>query len=99
EVNQEPGVGSDQKPHQRGPNTGADENGNVTLIMDGQQGPAGFSYPDKKKVIQVMIEHDGGTEFTVHITNVSDGHTLQTPEGTKPVPLSPFAWAVYEEAT
>ncbi|MCW9707542.1 spondin domain-containing protein [Fodinibius salsisoli] len=99
EVNQEPGVGTDQKPNQSGPNTGADENGVITRIQDGEEGPGGFSYPDKSDVIEVTIEHDGNTQFTVNVTNVSDKETLQTSEGSKPVPLSPFAWAVHEDAT
>jgi hypothetical protein len=35
EINQEPGVGTDQAPRQTGPNTGADENGPVQIVNDG----------------------------------------------------------------
>ncbi len=49
EVNQAPGLGSDQGPRQKGPNTGAAENGVVSLVNDG------FKYPDTKSVIRVTI--------------------------------------------
>jgi len=49
EINQEPGVGSDQAPRQSGPNTGADENGVVRLVDDN------YSYPEKDEVIKVVI--------------------------------------------
>jgi len=42
---------------------------------------------------------DGGmmaTEFTVRVENVSTSDTLQTSEGSKPVPLSPVAYVVHE---
>ncbi|MDZ7660043.1 spondin domain-containing protein [Fodinibius sp.] len=90
EINEEPGVGPNQKPKQNGPNTGEDENGNIVRIDNGQQGPGGYTYPDKSEVIEVTIEHDGESQFTVHVTNVSDTMTLETSEGSKPVPLSPI---------
>jgi hypothetical protein len=49
EVNQAPGLGADQGPRQKGPNTGADENGVVKLVSDG------FTYPDTKSVLRVTI--------------------------------------------
>jgi hypothetical protein len=49
EVNQAPGLGSDQGPRQKEPNTGADENGVVRLVKDG------FIYPDAKTVLRVTI--------------------------------------------
>jgi hypothetical protein len=49
EVNQAPGMGSDQGPRQKGPNTGATENGVVKLVNDG------FTYPDTKNVLRVTI--------------------------------------------
>jgi hypothetical protein len=48
EVNQEPGIGSDQGPRQKGPNTGEAENGLVRNAKDVKYGPA-FS-----KVASVM---------------------------------------------
>jgi hypothetical protein len=50
EVNQAPGLGSDQGPRQKAPNTGADENGVVRLVNDG------FTYPETKSVLRVTIE-------------------------------------------
>lgn len=49
EVNQAPGLGADQGPRQKGPNTGADENGVVRLVKDG------FTYPPTKDVLRVTI--------------------------------------------
>lgn len=49
EVNQAPGVGADQAPRQKGPNTGAAENGVVGLVKDG------FSYPNTKDVLKITI--------------------------------------------
>jgi hypothetical protein len=51
EVNQEPGIGSDQAPRQAGPNTGADEMGVVQLVEDM------YAYPEG--VIRVTITTDG----------------------------------------
>jgi len=50
EVNQAPGLGADQGPRQKAPNTGADENGVVRLVNDG------FTYPETKSVLRVTIE-------------------------------------------
>ena len=52
EVNEEPGVGANQAPRQTGPNTGADEGGNVQLIADAADG---FTYPAVSAVIAVTI--------------------------------------------
>jgi hypothetical protein len=49
EVNQAPGLGSDQGPRQKGPNTGAAEKGVVRLVNDG------FTYPETKSVLRVTI--------------------------------------------
>ncbi|HWT03738.1 MAG TPA: spondin domain-containing protein [Pyrinomonadaceae bacterium] len=49
EVNQEPGVGADQAPRQKAPNTGAAEGGVVRLVKDG------YSYPETGKVMRVTI--------------------------------------------
>lgn len=52
EVNQEPGMGSNQAPRQGGPNTGPDENGVVSLIADVADG---FVYPAIEDVVRVTI--------------------------------------------
>jgi len=49
EVNQEPGVGFDQAPRQKAPNTGAAENGVVRRVKDG------YSYPETSRVLRVTI--------------------------------------------
>lgn len=91
EVNETPGEGANQAPRQSGPNTGADENGNISLV------PTGLSYPDTDDVINVSLAYDAGT-FTVRIENRSDANTLATSTGTMPVPLSPGLWVVHTEA-
>lgn len=82
EVNEEPGVGANQAPRQAGPNTGPAENGVVALVNDG------FTYPADESVIRVTLAHDGGTQFTVTIENISGSSSL-------PTPLAPGVWAVH----
>lgn len=50
EVDQEPGIGSDQGPRQKGPNTGAAENGLVGKIQDGKM------YSQATKVLRVTVK-------------------------------------------
>ncbi|MFK5959267.1 MAG: spondin domain-containing protein [Lutibacter sp.] len=84
EVNEAPGMGSNQPMNQSGPNTGVAENGNVHMVNDG------FSYPTTENVISVMIAHNGGTLFTVTINNISDASSLATP-------LAPGTWVIHSE--
>lgn len=93
-----PGTGPNQKPAQDGSATdqGPDENENVTLISNAETND--FNYPDKSEVIQVTIDHDGGVEFTVTVTNVSQPGTIDSQRAGGSVPLSPGSWAVYENA-
>ena len=49
EVDQEPGIGSDQGPRQKGRNSGKAENGVVAKIADGK------SYADAPKVLRITI--------------------------------------------
>jgi hypothetical protein len=49
EVNQAPGIGPDQGPRQKGPNTGASENGVVSPVKDG------FTYPNTMDVLKITI--------------------------------------------
>ncbi|MER3316706.1 MAG: spondin domain-containing protein [Allomuricauda sp.] len=84
EVNEEPGVGPNQAPRQTGPDAGADENGTVKRITEVNDG---FTYPNVSDVIKVTLAHDGGTEFTVTIENVSGSASTTTP-------LAPGVWVV-----
>ncbi|RIV34258.1 hypothetical protein D2V08_09530 [Flagellimonas lutimaris] len=84
EVNEEPGVGPNQAPRQTGPDTGADENGTVKRITEVNDG---FAYPNVSDVIKVTLVHDGGTEFTVTLENVSGSASITTP-------LAPGVWVV-----
>jgi len=52
EKNQEPGVGKDQAPRQKGSNTGEAENGIVRNIKDVKDG---FSYPKTASVMKVTV--------------------------------------------
>jgi len=52
EVNQEPGIGSDQAPRQKAPNIGTSEGKTVRAIKDVKDG---FAYPKVKDVMRVTI--------------------------------------------
>lgn len=52
EVNQEPGVGADQAPRQKAPNTGAAENAVVRRLKDVKDG---FKYPAVADVLKVTL--------------------------------------------
>jgi hypothetical protein len=54
EVNQEPGVGTDQAPRQKAPNTGQSESKNIAPVKDG------FTYPKTSEVLRVTITPDAG---------------------------------------
>lgn len=82
EVNQEPGVGSNQPMNQSGPNTGEMEGATVHMVNDS------FTYPSAEEVIEVEITHDGGTLFTVKFENISSTAILTTP-------LAPGVWAIH----
>lgn len=84
EVNETPGMGSNQPMNQTGPNTGVTENGNVHMVNDS------FTYPATEDIISVMIAHDGGTLFTVTISNISDTSSFVTP-------LAPGTWVLHSE--
>ena len=98
EVNQQPGTGADQAPRQPAPDTGEAEDGVLGPIADGAADRAGFTYPNTADVVRVTLAHDGESEFTVRIENVSTGATLATPGGSVAVPLSPGGWAVHVDA-
>jgi len=52
EVNQEPGLGPDQAPRQKAPNTGVSERKPVQLVNDAKDG---FTYPKVSNVLRVTI--------------------------------------------
>jgi hypothetical protein len=52
EVNQEPGIGPDQAPRQKAPNTGPSESNNIAPVKDG------FTYPKTGEVLRVTITPD-----------------------------------------
>ena len=52
EVNEEPGVGPNQAPRQKAPNTGKEENGVVKNIKDVKDG---FTYPKTASVMKITI--------------------------------------------
>ena len=85
EVNQMPGTGADQAPRQSATNTGATESGTVKMIADVIDG---FTYPALMEVIKAELAHDGGSMFTVTLTNVSDMYAFQSP-------LAPGVWAIH----
>lgn len=54
EVNQEPGIGADQAPRQKAPNTGQAESKPVGPVRDG------FTYPKTNEVLRVIIMPETG---------------------------------------
>ena len=95
EVNEEPGTGPNQAPRQSDTDTGMDEGGTIRSI---DQVNDGFQYPAVEDVIQVTIENQNTTDFTITITNVSEGTTVPiggTQDEQVPIPLSPGAYAVH----
>jgi hypothetical protein len=95
EVNEEPGTGPNQAPRQSGADTGTDENGTIRSIA---QVNDGFQYPAVEDVIQVTVANENTTDFTITITNVSQGTTVPIggmPDEQVPIPLSPGAYAVH----
>ena len=92
EMNQEPGLGSDQAPRQAGANTGAvDSDNTVRLATDD------FSnLPNVADVVQVTLSSNGATAFTLRIENVSNSSTLMTSDGgSTAIPLAPGVFVVH----
>jgi hypothetical protein len=54
EVNQEPGIGPDQAPRQKAPNTGRAESKSIAPVKDQ------FAYPKTSEVLRVTITPDAG---------------------------------------
>jgi hypothetical protein len=95
EMNQEPGLGSDQAPRQSGANTGAnDSNTNIRMASDD------FSnLPAVADVIRASLTSMGSTSFKLRIENVSTASTLMTSDGgSTAVPLAPGVYVVHTEA-
>jgi hypothetical protein len=95
EVNERPGTGPNQAPRQSGPDTGTPE-GVVREVNDA------YDYPETSEVVGLTLSVDSrsgsGATWTVTVENRSTGSTLQTPEGSVPVPLSPGAYAAHTTA-
>jgi hypothetical protein len=92
ELNQEPGLGSDQAPRQSGANTGAADTDNTVRLASDD-----FSnLPAVADVIQVSLSSNGSTAFTLRIENVSSSTTLMTSDGVSTaVPLAPGVFVVH----
>ena len=73
EVNEMPGTGANQPLRQSAANTGMDENGIIQIVNDA------FTYPNTADVIEITLAHDGGTEFTATVKNISSSASLTTP--------------------
>ncbi|MFA8341481.1 MAG: spondin domain-containing protein [Rhodothermaceae bacterium] len=85
EVNEEPGVGTNQAPRQTGPNTGTDENGTVRKISNVNDG---FTYPMTSDVIMVSLDYLGNSKFKLKIDVLSSSTT----------PLAPGVFVVHSDA-
>lgn len=84
EINEAPGVGPNQPLRQSEANTGPSENNPVNLVNDT------FTYPASQESIKVEIAHDGGTMFTITITNTSENTEL-------PSPFAPGVWVIHND--
>lgn len=84
EINEAPGVGPNQPLRQSEANTGPSENNPVNLVNDT------FTYPASQESIKVEISHDGGTMFTITITNTSENTEL-------PSPFAPGVWVIHND--
>lgn len=94
EVNEEPGVGSNQAPRQSAPNTGATENEavrEISMVTDG------YDYPAVGDVLEVTLDYKGGSMFEVVLKNVSTATTIMSSMGGMPAPHSPGVWVVHTE--
>ncbi len=67
EVNEEPGVGTNQAPRQAAANTGADEGGVVRLVDDG------FTYPAVADIVRVTVTSRGGLYIGIMDDSDMDG--------------------------
>ena len=73
EVHEMPGTGANQPLRQSAANTGMDENGIIQIVNDA------FTYPNTADVIEITLAHDGGTEFTATVKNISSSASLTKP--------------------
>jgi hypothetical protein len=91
ELNQEPGLGSNQAPRQGGADTGPADTDETVRMADDAFG----NLPAVGQAIQVTLTHLGGTEFRIRISNVATQDLLMTSDGgTAPVLLAPGVWTV-----
>jgi len=89
EENEEPGLGANQP--QRGSGNPPDADTNVRLAPD-----TFSNLPAVADVIQATLTANGGTSFTLTVTNVSTSTTLATSDGnTQAVPLSPGVFVIH----
>jgi hypothetical protein len=100
EIDEEPGVGPHTGPNQATSGDGPGANdpidrvrklGSTVMLTSG----AMFTLPPVASMIRVTLTSRGGTDFTLHVQNVSnDASTLMTSVGPKPVRISPGVWAL-----
>jgi hypothetical protein len=94
EINQEPGAGADQAPHQSGPNQGAADADSAVRMAADDFG----NLPGATDVLQVSLVAEAGNRFTLTIENVSEESTLMFTGGESLVFLAPGVWAVHGES-
>ena len=91
ELNEEPGLGENQAPRQGGADSGAADTDDTVRMADDSYG----NLPAVADAIQVTLNHLGGTEFQIRISNIASDDALMTSDGgTAPVVLAPGAWTV-----
>ena len=78
EVDEEPGQGPTQGPRQSGPNTGADEHGNVREVTAANE-PALKIIPNAADYLTLTITPADGGLFQVRLDNISANAVVPTP--------------------
>ncbi len=91
EADQEPGVGADQAPRQMSANSGAADADNTVRLAADTFG----NLPAVNAVIKATLTANSATNFTLRISNVSDGSTLSTSAGSVAVPMAPGVFVVH----
>lgn len=97
EVNGPPGEGPNQADNHDGAlpadEQGPEEGGLVTELEGPDwKGPDGYRWPDPEDVLNVNIDHAGGIDFEVTVTNVGRNAVAGGP-----APVSPMLWMVHAD--
>ena len=95
EVNQEPGLGTDQAPRQTAANSGGIDPNNIVRLAPDDFG----NLPAVADVIKVTLLSTSSTGFRLTIENVSSASTLSTSDGAAhAVPMAPGVFVIHSNS-